>query len=846
MESSVFFKSQMSEKDYLYDFNTKQLTIVDPIVESLFNLDRQGKELSLFAVEHILSQKKSINAKEFNYNKKKYQYLKEYGFFNSLSDKCLFPTFSPEVVKDRILETLQIIFEVTDSCNLNCKYCGYGDMYNNHDRRNTKDIDLQSAIILLDFFIKGWKEKGINSIKKNIYISFYGGEPLRNITAIRKLISYIESHFPSNVSPIYSITTNGLLLKKCIDYLIDKSFDVLISLDGNEYNNSYRNTTHGKNSFSSVYNTVKWLQTCYPSFFNSNVEFNAVLHNRNNLNELLDFFQKEFSKVPSIGTLNPHGVDPIKKDEFEGMYKALYDEFNSIKNKQETEEAFFLRSALTAIAKKFTVRFLDNSFNDFTELMRKEKGVYRYINNGSCIPFSRRILMTVNNKLFPCERIGHDSPLGYIQDDNIFIDSKAIKRYSMLYNDVKHLCTQCYQYKNCPTCIYCEIRNNASCPNFTNYSQVQKELTEYISIFETHRSFYKKMLNPYKYSIRNKFMGNYFSMNSVSEVLPFSFPFSMDFNLRKENYSLRSTLQTEVNLTAYINTIHIYPLSSKSKKGYISIYFYEYEEEIILKESTLNQLASLIKIQSVILQLPGIDALISQLITFYGEQVIKNRIIINTDYRRLHKINFLSTVGLWDLKNLNIFINLTSNFDEVYFIQEVAQYAREANFNFLLENGRQYELAKSLICDYNIERYQFTVNYNEKNLSFFEKHVYSFEKDILKYPIGKWDIFANSVLNKINFGQLFILPNNKVYSNINERSLGSLSQNSIQELIYKEMTQRNNWMKIRNKKPCSNCIYQYLCPPPSKYESMIGKMNLCHIKERPNHVKSLSKKICEI
>ena len=59
MESSVFFKSQMSEKDYLYDFNTKQLTIVDPIVESLFNLDRQGKELSLFAVEHILSQKKS-------------------------------------------------------------------------------------------------------------------------------------------------------------------------------------------------------------------------------------------------------------------------------------------------------------------------------------------------------------------------------------------------------------------------------------------------------------------------------------------------------------------------------------------------------------------------------------------------------------------------------------------------------------------------------------------------------------------------------------------------------------------------------------------------------------------
>lgn len=83
----------MSEKDYLYDFNTKQLTIVDPIVESLFNLDRQGKELSLFAVEHILSQKKSINAKEFNYNKKKYQYLKEYGFLIAYLTNAYFLLF---------------------------------------------------------------------------------------------------------------------------------------------------------------------------------------------------------------------------------------------------------------------------------------------------------------------------------------------------------------------------------------------------------------------------------------------------------------------------------------------------------------------------------------------------------------------------------------------------------------------------------------------------------------------------------------------------------------------------------------------------------------------------------
>lgn len=337
------------------------------------------------------------------------------------------------------------------------------------------------------------------------------------------------------------------------------------------------------------------------------------------------------------------------------------------------------------------------------------------------------------------------------------------------------------------------------------------------------------------YSVRNKFMGGYFPIDSMSEALPFSFPFSMDFNMQKDNTPLRSTLQAEANLTAYISTVHIYPLSSKSKREYTSIYFYEYEEEIILKESALNQLDNLIKIQPIIFQLPGIDSLISQFIAFYGEPVVKNKIIINTNYHRLHKIKLLSQVELWDFRNLNIFVNLTSNFDKVYFKQEVAKYASEANFHFLLENDKQYELAKSIIYDYDIDRYYFTVYYNNENLSFFQKHVFSVEKDILKRPISKQEIFTNTVLNKINFGQLFILPNNKVYSSINERSLGSLSQNTIQELVYKEMTQRNNWLKTRNKKPCNNCIYQYLCPPPSKYESMIGKMNLCHIKQKPQH-----------
>lgn len=494
MDASIFFKSKVSEKTYLYDFNTNLLVVVNPILELLFKVDKL-KEKDTSCLEEKDTIETLYPPKEYKHYIKKYQYLKEHGFFKDLPNKHFFSTIlSTEATEKGILDTQQIIFEVTDSCNLNCKYCGYGDLYNNHDKRHTKKIDIVSAIKLLDFFIKGWKEKGINSLRKDIYISFYGGEPLTNFIAIKQLISYIETYFPTNVRPRYSMTTNGLLLQEHIDYLIDKKFNLLISLDGNEYNNSYRSTINGKSSFNKVYNISKWIKDNYSSFFQTNVEFNAVLHNRNSAKELLCFFQKEFGKIPSIGSLNPYGINPCKKEDFNILYKSLDEDFKATENRKEVEEAFFLKSFQSTIAKIFSTRYLDNSYSDYTTLLQPKKDSYRLISNGSCIPFSKRILMTVNNKLLPCERIGQMNPLGYIQNGEVIINKIAFQKYSQIYNKIKNHCTQCYLYKSCPTCIYCDDTDNSQCPNFTNYTKMKEELASYISLFEEHRTYYKRFI----------------------------------------------------------------------------------------------------------------------------------------------------------------------------------------------------------------------------------------------------------------------------------------------------------------------------------------------------------------
>jgi hypothetical protein len=53
---------------------------------------------------------------------------------------------------------------------------------------------------------------------------------------------------------------------------------------------------------------------------------------------------------------------------------------------------------------------------------------------------------------------------------------------------------------------------------------------------------------------------------------------------------------------------------------------------------------------------------------------------------------------------------------------------------------------------------------------------------------------------------------------------------TIQEMLFKEMSEGQSWLRIRNQVPCNDCIYQWLCSSPSDYELDIGKPNLCHVK----------------
>ena len=136
-------------------------------------------------------------------------------------------------------------------------------------------------------------------------------------------------------------------------------------------------------------------------------------------------------------------------------------------------------------------------------------------------------------------------------------------------------------------------------------------------------------------------------------------------------------------------------------------------------------------------------------------------------------------------------------------------------------------VAETLIQKYNIVNYEFRPFFNGHNLAFFEKEVFLTRDDIASMPVEQRVIFAHQKMNTNFFGQIVLLPNGDVKANPNGKVLGNIHHDHISNILEKELVGTDFWRNIRDRKPCMDCLYQFVCPSPSNYETVIGRPNLC-------------------
>jgi pseudo-rSAM protein len=217
---------------------------------------------------------------------------------------------------------------------------------------------------------------------------------------------------------------------------------------------------------------------------------------------------------------------------------------------------------------------------------------------------------------------------------------------------------------------------------------------------------------------------------------------------------------------------------------------------------------------------------LNELIELLKRTTVKTEIFINylnIDKNVIEQFNEKSTI--------NILIDYSSlDNDKVSDLLDLKSHA-SIKCTFVLNCESDWEKAELFAEDFPELKCNFLPYFNGNNEVFFESNVFLNKEDLFLNALSTKEIFRNQVLNSSNFGKLTIKPDGSVFANINNDALGNLYDDSLHELVYKELKSGASWFSIRNSKPCIDCLYQWLCPSPSNYEIALNRHNLCNINK---------------
>ncbi|MBI4471798.1 MAG: quinohemoprotein amine dehydrogenase maturation protein [Acidobacteria bacterium] len=149
-----------------------------------------------------------------------------------------------------------LVLNVTNKCNLSCKYCyEYGE-----DKlaapAATRFMDEKTAFESVEFLLK----RGASTPR--LTLTFFGGETLLNFKVVRSTVEYARRRARESGKTIdFSLTTNATLLTdEVIRFLTENHVGVTISIDGpKELQDRFRVYSDGRGSYDQVLPRIKSL-----------------------------------------------------------------------------------------------------------------------------------------------------------------------------------------------------------------------------------------------------------------------------------------------------------------------------------------------------------------------------------------------------------------------------------------------------------------------------------------------------------------------------------------------------------------------------------------------------------
>ncbi len=329
-----------------------------------------------------------------------------------------------------------LLLEMTEACNLRCKYClysGKSDMARLHGQRH---MSIETAKKAIDFYLSTPNLKPEDVLD----IGFYGGEPLLNWPVLQASVEYAR-RVSEGRQVRFHMTTNATLLTEArANWLAEQHFSLLISLDGPaEINDANRFYINGNGSFEQAIQGLKWAQEAHARAGNSGMVCLSMVYAPPYFDGKPKEILKLWDQYPWLA-----GVEATITYPSEGTVEwEVVDREDRLQDHMITEHG---------INEKFTNRSLP-SWSTLYKRVITDEPVHVMGVNGCCMPGVRKLYVDVEGTFRLCERVRHDSPtLGNVDagiDESIRTGVYVHKYIEYCLEKCVHcwanrICDQCY------------------------------------------------------------------------------------------------------------------------------------------------------------------------------------------------------------------------------------------------------------------------------------------------------------------------------------------------------------------------------------------------------------------
>jgi len=463
-----------NKEHYIYDVNTNQIIHVDQIVFDIIddflllsNGDILSKWKNRYKRQIIETALRSINL----FHKK--------GIFSTNRPMRMLRPNYDEFFHYYKSEIGAVILNITEQCNLRCKYCSFSGTYSYERKHSSTSMSDEIIKKFLSFYLSKLHKS------KERHFAFYGGEPLLAFKKIQNIIQILSCSKKSKFS--FSVDTNGTMLKKKedIDFLIKNDCRLQISLDGpKEIHDSYRVDIKANPTFDKIIRNLYLIQKMDKKYYINKLCFIITIAPKSDLLAINEFFSK--NELLTEHALIANFIHP-----FDTVFFDIYGKYTTeqMQQLQNLNRNYIFARANNKEPTRFEKSIFEKSL---IKIHRRTFGKPdAFISpNGICQPGLKRLFINLEGKFHPCERVGQAFNIGDV--DNGFNLAKIKTMIEDYINLSEENCVKCWAVRLCGICYggarkgsgFDSQRKKEHCTIILN--NLHNSLITYATIMETN------------------------------------------------------------------------------------------------------------------------------------------------------------------------------------------------------------------------------------------------------------------------------------------------------------------------------------------------------------------------